>query len=420
MTKCPDGKYRAVANELIIKNREFLIAYYENETAAELKQNGFGITMTKYETGNSRYATIDGIPEEVNKHFSKRSEQIDKAVGPLMEQYPNASREELRQIACLGTRQTKQTIDQDVLHDSWNAQLNSLEHTPESLATSMKDAYKKSKVSQIDLIKPTEQEIVQKACTVINEQESTFSREDALKTAARLSGGNFRNSELEKAFYELKGSTIVTLDKNAGAYTTRVMKRIEKGIVTAVKKGHDTIPEILTVPQVEERTKELYNNFTDDQKKALKHILTSTDKVIWIQGDAGTGKTTMLRGAREQLEAHGYTVRGLSFTGKAAKELQAGAGIDSKTIHSFLPHIDSPQFSLSSKEAKENQDFFPLTVDFQEKFYAAGRIPGGFFKNANRRSGNLRRQFSRSSAGLCLRLRGHCDDRSGQHHGAAH
>ena len=34
----------------------------------------------------------------------------------------------------------------------------------------------------------------------------------------------------------------------------------------------------------------------------------------------------------------------------------------------------------ASKEAKEGQDFFPLTVDYREKAYAAGRIPGGFFK----------------------------------------
>jgi len=33
-----------------------------------------------------------------------------------------------------------------------------------------------------------------------------------------------------------------------------------------------------------------------------------------------------------------------------------------------------------SKEASENQDFFPLTVDYIEKMYAAGKIPGGFFK----------------------------------------
>ena len=38
------------------------------------------------------------------------------------------------------------------------------------------------------------------------------------------------------------------------------------------------------------------------------------------------------------------------------------------------------------KEAKPGQDFFPLTVDYQERTYAAGRIPGGFFKREGRPS----------------------------------
>ena len=39
-----------------------------------------------------------------------------------------------------------------------------------------------------------------------------------------------------------------------------------------------------------------------------------------------------------------------------------------------------------SKEAREEVDFFPLTVEYQEKTYAAGRIPGGFFKREGRPS----------------------------------
>ena len=38
----------------------------------------------------------------------------------------------------------------------------------------------------------------------------------------------------------------------------------------------------------------------------------------------------------------------------------------------------------AENEAKEGQAFFPLTVDYREKFYAAGRIPGGYFKRENR------------------------------------
>ena len=40
--------------------------------------------------------------------------------------------------------------------------------------------------------------------------------------------------------------------------------------------------------------------------------------------------------------------------------------------------------ACASRDVKPGQDFFPLTVDYVEKFYAAGRIPGGFFKREGR------------------------------------
>lgn len=41
---------------------------------------------------------------------------------------------------------------------------------------------------------------------------------------------------------------------------------------------------------------------------------------------------------------------------------------------------------VGAKNAKQGQDFFPLTVDYQERSYAAGRIPGSFFKREGRPS----------------------------------
>ena len=35
---------------------------------------------------------------------------------------------------------------------------------------------------------------------------------------------------------------------------------------------------------------------------------------------------------------------------------------------------------VSAKQAKEGMDFFPLTVNYQERSYAAGKIPGGFLR----------------------------------------
>ena len=42
--------------------------------------------------------------------------------------------------------------------------------------------------------------------------------------------------------------------------------------------------------------------------------------------------------------------------------------------------------AVARRDAKPGQDFFPLTVDYQEKTFAAGKIPGGFFKREGRPS----------------------------------
>ena len=66
-------------------------------------------------------------------------------------------------------------------------------------------------------------------------------------------------------------------------------------------------------------------------------------------------------------------------TGEIAR--QAGGAV--------LVHMDDTVVLASvvaAKDAKPGQDFFPLTVDYIEKVYAAGRIPGGFFKREGRPS----------------------------------
>ena len=40
--------------------------------------------------------------------------------------------------------------------------------------------------------------------------------------------------------------------------------------------------------------------------------------------------------------------------------------------------------AVAAKQAKPDMDFFPLTVNYQEKYYAAGKIPGGYFKREAR------------------------------------
>ena len=53
--------------------------------------------------------------------------------------------------------------------------------------------------------------------------------------------------------------------------------------------------------------------------------------------------------------------------------------------------------AVGRKSADPGRDFFPLTVNYQEKTYAAGKIPGGFFKREGRPMFSAR-SFSKSAA----------------------
>jgi polyribonucleotide nucleotidyltransferase len=61
--------------------------------------------------------------------------------------------------------------------------------------------------------------------------------------------------------------------------------------------------------------------------------------------------------------------------------------------------------AVGAKQAKPGQDFLPLTVDYQEKTYAAGKIPGGFLsaRAGHRRRRRSRRGSSIARCGRCFR-----------------
>src|SRR5262245_23535859 len=74
---------------------------------------------------------------------------------------------------------------------------------------------------------------------------------------------------------------------------------------------------------------------------------------------------------RKEIDFAGKTI--LLETGKIARQADAAvmATIGETTVLCTV---------VGAKSIKEGQDFFPLSVHYQEKTYAAGKIPGGFFK----------------------------------------
>src|SRR6056297_3421102 len=79
--------------------------------------------------------------------------------------------------------------------------------------------------------------------------------------------------------------------------------------------------------------------------------------------------------AREEMQWGGETLT--LETGKMARQAD-GAVVATYGETSVLATV------VYEKKPREGLDFFPLTVHYQEKTYAAGKIPGGFFKREGR------------------------------------
>ena len=75
---------------------------------------------------------------------------------------------------------------------------------------------------------------------------------------------------------------------------------------------------------------------TAGQKDAVKLILSAEDRVVGVQGYAGSGKTTMLDRARVLAEKKGYRMIGLAPSASAVQTLASEAGIESETLQRFL------------------------------------------------------------------------------------
>lgn len=350
MTRREDGQWRALSNEEIYSNKMFIGQIYRNELAANLKELGYAI-----ESDSKGLFEVKGIDLKLLKHFSQRSEQIEAKINELRENglYQNASGQKLREIATLGSRASKQDVDMQIVRDSWQERLQNQGYIKEAILESAIQAAEKAKLAE-DMRKDpphSEYDYMRLAYTAHTEQESVFSKEDILKTAGKFSIGEKRIEELEKAFGELvKDKEIVILDEEKGLYTTKEMLKIEKGIVEKVMAGRNQVLPALNKEQAEKVITDKYSYLTRGQKDAASHILTSSDRIIGIQGDAGTGKTTMLKAVREQLEAQGVNVRGLAFTGKAASEIKKNSGIESSTLHSFLSNSNSSSNRIHGKD----------------------------------------------------------------------
>ena len=102
---------------------------------------------------------------------------------------------------------------------------------------------------------------------------------------------------------------------------------------------------------------------TAGQREAVKLILAARDRVVGVQGYAGTGKTTMLDRARTLAAKRGWRMVGLAPSASAVKTLAAEAGIDSQTLQGFLArNAGVIEGRLTKRGAREMRAAFAKTI----------------------------------------------------------
>ena len=139
-------------------------------------------------------------------------------------------------------------------------------------------------------------------------------------------------------------------------FTTDRAIAMERETISRMEAAKDTVSAVIN-PRTVDRHLDM-SNLTDGQKEAASTILTSSDRIVGVQGYAGSGKTTMLSTVREITEDHAKgwfskdtNIIGLAPSASAAKTLEGESGIESHTLQSFLT-----RYSAISEDRAEKAD----------------------------------------------------------------
>ena len=417
MVKDADGKWRSMSNEKLYESKMLLGALYRNELAAGLSRLGYGIDKTH---ADGRFE-IAGVSRDVVEAFSTRRAEIQAAMAER-NLGSSADNPRLAERAALMTRSAKRDIDRNELTGIWQKQAADLGfdarelvaeaergvasktaaaavHGPET-APDRESAREASLVDSVERavsegrgVDPSADrglapdpgseagtsrssgpapdrspgqaaEAVAWAVAHLSEREAVFARTDLLAAALAWNPGAAPVADIERE---------VAAREAAGTLHAARLPGLEDRLTTerAIADERETIALMGAgqgrgaVPMRGRAVDKALRNgpLTQGQKEAVRLILSTDDRVVGVQGYAGSGKTTMLNRARTLLEKKGYEVRGLAPSASAARTLEGEAGIGSETLQRFLMRYSGvAEGRMTKKGEREMRASFAKTA----------------------------------------------------------
>jgi conjugative relaxase-like TrwC/TraI family protein len=375
-----DGKWRALKNDEIIKTTRYLGAVYRAELAAELTKLGYQLRHER-----DGLFELAHISREQLEEFSLRSAQIEKKLAEEGLTRETASKSK-KQLVTLQTRKRKVSIEREKLFNRWRDRAKSLninfnhhnfkyeidkdlksvrEILPEYAASeaakrSVKFAIhhlteRQAVVDERVLLDTALKHAVGSACLSDIEQEiKNFVEQGYLIKEAPLylpadeirsqKPGRTRQAWIaeltEKNIHKKRARERVDAAiANGGLmplelrYTTQTALDREKSILKIEREGRDVLLPIMPAEMAQKHFAS--TNLNEGQRASAELILTTKNRVVGVQGFAGTGKSHMLKVVKATIEEQGYNMRALAPYGSQVKALRE-LGIESNTLASFL------------------------------------------------------------------------------------
>ena len=348
MVQGEDAKWRTMANEKLYACKMLIGALYRAELARGLEELGYQVEKT-HADGRFEIAGAPGrspVARPIVEAFSTRRAEIEAAM-TAQGLGDTAQDQRLAQRAALMTRAHKREVDRDALRESWQRQASELGFDARELvdeARHWQAAHAGRPLAHAGRDREAEPGMTTEADRAaawavahLSEREAVFSRTDLLTSALAWNPGKVSIGEAEAAVTRLeKAGTLLAANHPVpgDSLTTDRTVADERETIALMERGQRRGAAPMRGRAVD---KALRNGpLTAGQKDAVKLILSGRDRVVGVQGYAGTGKTTMLNRARALLEKRGYEVRGLAPSASAARTLAAEAGIASETLQGFL------------------------------------------------------------------------------------
>ena len=394
MVRSEDGKWRTMANEALYERQKLIRMLYRNELARGLSGLGYDIEKTH---ADGRFE-IGGVPRAVVEAFSTRRAEIEAAMAERNLGDP-ADNPRLAERAALMTRAAKRDIDRDELRGVWEKQaadlgldvrglvaeaasktaepaMHSREPAPErgtpgdaAIAGGRDSAGPESGHNDGPDVdrgpgRSPAAGAVAWAMAHLSEREAVFARGDLLAATLAHAPGAVTIAEAEREVAALeKAGTLhgVSLPGAEDSLATERTVGEERETVALMRAGSGQGRAPMRGWSVQGYLNK--GPLTAGQKDAVKLILSAKDRVVGVQGYAGTGKTTMLNRARTLAAKKGYRMLGLAPSASAVKTLAAEAGIESETLQRFLArNAGVAEGRLTSKGAKEMRAAFAKTI----------------------------------------------------------